>query len=147
MKTFDYCSLKIPLNLCCKGYEYTSQHSEVDIHMQIMAEIILQGIRRPDLGRGQRTALDGIPKLRVPPGIKKEALISGWGFHAGQGLCLIKMCGWFMVIVALGLAFVPVWLSSISMIDLQNAFAPVSFLVTFVGVLFAMVALVGAGGA
>ena len=115
--------------------------------MQIMGEIILQGIRRPKLGRGQRTALDGIPKLRAPPGIKKQALISGWGFHAGQGPCLVKICSWFLVIVALGLAFVPVWLSSINKINLQNAFAPISFMVTFIGVLFAMGCLVQAGGA
>ncbi|KAK0707838.1 kinase-like domain-containing protein [Lasiosphaeris hirsuta] len=148
VKAFDYCALKTcPTDLCCKGYEYTSQHPEVDIHMQIIAEIILQGIRRPELGHGQRTAVDGVPKLKAPPGIRKQALISGWGFHACQGPSLAKMCSWFMVVVALGLAFVPFWLSSINKIDLQNAFAPVSFLITFVGVLFAMGCLVQEGGA
>jgi hypothetical protein len=75
----------LPTDMICQGYEFTAQHSEVDIHMQIMAETILQGIRRPGLGRGQRTVLGGIPKLKAPPGLRKQALVSGWGFHAGPG--------------------------------------------------------------
>ncbi|KAK1827008.1 kinase-like domain-containing protein [Podospora conica] len=126
----------------CKGYEYIAQHPEVDTHMEIMAEIILHGIRNPKLGRGERSVIDGIPKLKSPPGLKKEALNSGWGFHAGQGPCVAKMGVWFSAFVALGLAFVPVWLASIDEVDLQNAFAPVSFLLTFLGVMFALGCLV-----
>ncbi|KAM7212536.1 Protein kinase-like domain containing protein [Rhypophila decipiens] len=126
----------------CKGYEYTTQHPEVDKHMEIMAEIILQGIRNPKLGRGHRTVMDGIPKLKSPPGLKKQALISGWGFHAGRGPCAAKIWAWLSAFVALGLAFVPFWLASIDKADLQNAFAPVSFLLTLLGVMFAMGCLV-----
>lgn len=75
--------------------------------MRIMAEIILQGIRHPELGSGERTVLSGIPKLTTPPGLKKEAYISGWGFHAVQGPCLAKIISWFSASVVLGLAFVP----------------------------------------
>jgi len=42
-----------------------------------MAKIILQGIHHPELGRGERTVLSGIPKLTAPPGLKKEVYISG----------------------------------------------------------------------
>lgn len=135
----------LPADLICQGYEFTAQHREVDIHMQIMAETILQGIRRPALGRGQRTVLGGIPKLKAPPGLRKQALACGWGFHAGQGPCVAKMGGWLSAVVGLGLLFVPVWLASVSKVDLQNAFAPVSFLVTALGVVVAVACLVREG--
>jgi hypothetical protein len=135
----------LPADIICQGYEFTAQHSEVDIHMQIMAETILQGIRQPALGRGQRTVLGGIPKLKAPPGLRKQALVSGWGFHAGQGPCVAKMGGWLSTAVGLGLLFVPVWLASVSKMDLQNAFAPVSFFVTTLGVMVAVACLVREG--
>jgi len=109
--------------------------------MRIIAEIILQGIRYPQLGRGQKTVLDGIPKLKAPPGLKKQAFMSGWGFHATQGPCLKKIISWAAGVSTFGLAFVPIWLSSISSIDLQNAFAPVTFLITLLGLILAMVAV------
>lgn len=111
--------------------------------MRIIAEIILYGIRCPSLGRGQRTVLDGIPKLKAPPGLKKQALTPGWGFHAGQGPCLKKIITWVTAVLTFGLSFVPIWLSSISNIDLQNAFAPVTFLATLLGIILAIV-VVGA---
>lgn len=110
--------------------------------MEIMVEIILQGIRDPKLGRGHRTLIHGIPKLKSPPGLQKLACISGWGFHAGQSPCAAKIGAWFSMVVALGLAFVPVWLASINKLDLENAFAPGSFLVTCLGVMFTMGCLV-----
>ncbi|KAJ9142922.1 hypothetical protein NKR23_g6812 [Pleurostoma richardsiae] len=127
VKTFD-CSVLGNVNTLCQGYDFTLHQSvNIDIHMRVIAEILLQGIRSPKLGRGQSTVRDGIPKLKAPPGLKKQALMSGLGFHAGQGPCLRKIISWISAILAFGLAFVPVWLASISSIDLQNAFAPVTF--------------------
>lgn len=113
--------------------------------MQIMAQIILEGIRKPELGRGERTVLSGIPKLKTPPGLEKKALISGWGFHAGQGPCSVKIFGWLSTVLTFGLAFIPIWLASINKIDLQNAFAPVTFLVTLLGLIVGLGFLVEGG--
>ncbi|KXX81090.1 hypothetical protein MMYC01_202799 [Madurella mycetomatis] len=129
IKSFDWRTLENQPDILCQGYEYTCLCTEIRIHMQIMAQIILEGIRNPELGRGNRTVLSGIPKLKTPPGLEKKALISGWGFHAGQGPCVVKIFGWLSTILAFGLAFIPIWLASIDKMDLQNAFAPVSFLV------------------
>lgn len=109
--------------------------------MRIYAKIILEGIRQPELGRGSRTLLDGIPKLKAPPGLAKKAMNSGWGFHARHGLSVVKMLGWTMVILVLGLGFVPFWLSSIDSLDLQSALAPASFLITVVTLWVAVLAV------
>ena len=109
--------------------------------MRMIAEIILHGIKNPLRGCGSRTVLDGIPKLKAPPGLKKKALSSDWGFHAGQGLCLKKVFSWTSAVLAFGLSFVLIWLCSISNIDLQNAFAPVTFLATLVTIGLAMAAI------
>lgn len=109
--------------------------------MRIYAKIILEGIRCPELGRGSRTLLDGIPKLKAPPGLAKKAMNSGWGFHARHGFSVVKMLSWAMVILVLGLGFVPFWLSSIDRLDLQSALAPASFLVTVATLLVAVLAV------
>lgn len=109
--------------------------------MRIYAKILLEGIRCPELGRGSRTLLDGIPKLKAPPGLAKKAMNCGWGFHARHGLSIMKMLGWATTTLVLGLGFVPFWLSSIDRLDLQSALAPASFLVAVVTLLVAVLAL------
>lgn len=109
-----------------------------------MGEIILHGIRNPDLGRGSRVVLNGIPKLNTPPGLEKRQLNFGWGFRAVLGLCLKKFLYWMVAVLVVGLAFVPAWLASISSTDLQNALAPVTFLISLVTIALATVALLSA---
>ncbi|KAG6355901.1 hypothetical protein INS49_015285 [Diaporthe citri] len=59
----------------CGGYEYKCpEGAAIDIHMRVYAHILLEGFRYPEIGRGSRTLLDGIPKLRTPVGVEKEAL-------------------------------------------------------------------------
>ncbi|KAH8734201.1 hypothetical protein BGZ61DRAFT_585835 [Ilyonectria robusta] len=120
----------------CKGYEYFPLPDlEFDEHMQLMAETILQGLQKPELGRHGRAVLDGIPKLRAPPGLHKRQYNSGWGFYTTQGFCLVKILRWVGAILSPGVAFVLVWLSLISAVDLQNAFVPMSFLTSLVAII------------
>ncbi|KAK4222877.1 hypothetical protein QBC38DRAFT_488869 [Podospora fimiseda] len=90
VKTFSCSSVqKTPI---CQEYDYKcSQSTDIDIHMRIMAEIILHDIRSPDLGKGQKTVLDGVPKRNAPPELPKKAKEFSWGFHTGQGPCLRKV--------------------------------------------------------
>ena len=123
----------------CSGYEYTISPEatqvgqlDPDIHMKIIGKVILEGLATPHLGRGSRTVLSGIPKRPAPPVLARKARASGWAFHAGQGLCPRRILYWTHAIIAFGVAFVPFWLGSIKELDLQNAFAPVTFLATLV---------------
>ncbi|KAH6623731.1 kinase-like domain-containing protein, partial [Chaetomium tenue] len=149
VKTFSYPTLNNSNQTICAGYEFTTPHHhntlpiDVQIHMQIIAETILQGLRRPTLGLHQRTVLRGMPKRRAPPGLRKQALASGWAFHAGRGPCVVRMGAWVVSVVGVGLVFVPVWLGRVSEVDLQGALAPGGFLVTVLGVVVALVCLVG----
>lgn len=63
---------------------------------------------------------------------------SGWGFHARHGLSVAKMLGCAVVVLVLGLGFVPFWLFSVDSIEVQIALAPASFLVTVVTLLVAI---------
>lgn len=138
VEAIEFNSLPCPQDVC-SGYEFKCpERAEINIQMRIYAKIILEGIRCPELGRGSRTLLDGIPKLKAPPGLAKKALNSGWGFHARHGLSVAKMLGWAVVILVLGLGFVPFWLFSVDSIDVQSALAPASFLVTVVTLLVAI---------
>lgn len=83
--------------------------------MRVCAHILLDGIRYPEIGRGSRTLLDGIPKLRTPVGDEKEGMKYGWGFHVTQSLSIPKILSWIVVMNALGLIFVP-FFASISFI-------------------------------
>lgn len=83
--------------------------------MRVYAHILLEGIRYPEIGRGSRTLLDGIPKFRTTVGGEKEAMKYGWGFHVSQSLSIPKILSWFVVMNALGLIFVP-FFASISFI-------------------------------
>ncbi|KUI57906.1 hypothetical protein VP1G_10970 [Cytospora mali] len=145
--TFDISNLsQVQPTDVCKGYDFTRRGEfPIDIQMRVYAETILYGIRYLELGRDKRTVLDGIPKLKAPPGLKREAMMIGWGFHAGQGLCVRKLLGLISFTLAFGLAFVPYWLASIDKLDLQNALAPVSFLATLIGIGLAMLAIAHAG--
>lgn len=109
--------------------------------MRVYAKIILEGIRCPELGRDKTTVLEGIPKLKAPPGLRKKAMSFGWGFHAGQSLCMRKIFGWIGVLLVFGFSFIPFWLASIDQLDLQNAFAPITFLCTLIGIGLAMLHL------
>lgn len=141
VEAIEFTSLPCPQDVC-SGYEFKCpKRAEIDIQMRIYAKIILEGIRCPELGRGSRTLLDGIPKLKAPPGLAKKAMNAGWGFHAKHGLSVVKMLGWAMVILVLGLGFVPFWLSSIDRLDLQSALAPASFLATIITLWVAIVAV------
>ena len=144
MKAFEQKPDKSPTEIC-KGYDYFCLPGlELDEHMQLMAETILQGIHNPNLGLQGRAVLDGIPKLQAPPGLHKRQYNSGWGFYTTQSLCLKKLLVWVGVILFLGVAFVPIWLARISAVDLQNAFAPVSFLASLVTIILGMVVIVAA---
>ncbi|KAK4159556.1 hypothetical protein QBC43DRAFT_327074 [Cladorrhinum sp. PSN259] len=142
VKTFTCAALPQASAPICQGYVYTcGQSTDIKMHMDLMAERILHGIRSPKLGKGKRTVLNGIPKREAPPQLKQEATVSGWGFHAGQGPCLRKIVGWVLVILVLALGFVPIWLASINKIDLQNAFAPGTFLCTVFAIIVACFAV------
>lgn len=107
----------------CGGYEFKSPDgAAIDIHMRLYAHILLEGIRYPEIGRGSRTLLDRIPKLRLPIGVDKDAMNYGWGFHVSQSLSIPKIMSWIFGVMVLGLIFVPF-------------FAPLS-LVTIVFTLF-----------
>lgn len=96
----------------CAGYEYKCLEGvAIDIYMRVYAHILLEGIRYPEIGRGSRTLLDGIPKLRTPVGVKKEAMNYGWGFHVSQSLSITKILSWVLVIMVLGSIFVPFFAS------------------------------------
>lgn len=103
----------------CGGYEHKCpEGAAIDIHMRVHAHILLEGIRYPEIGRGSRTFLDGIPKLRTPIGVKKEAMNYGWGFRVSQSLSIPKILSGVVVIMVLGSIFVPF-------------FAPLSLFTTF----------------
>lgn len=129
----------------CKGYEYLLCSSQIglDEHMQIMAEIILHGLQDPHLGLGSRAVLQGIPKLRTPPGILKKQLNSGCGFYAIQGYCLMKILFWVGVMLSPGLAFILVWLSVVGALDLQNAFVPITFLSGLIAIILGISMMLG----
>ncbi|KAI8307527.1 protein kinase [Colletotrichum sp. SAR11_240] len=129
----------------CRGYEYLihSQQMGLDEHMQIMAEIILHGIQVPDRVKGSKAVLQGIPKLRTPPGILKKQLNSGCGFYAIQGYCLTKILFWVGVMLSPGLAFIVVWLSVVGALDLQNAFVPITFLSGLIAIILGISMILG----
>lgn len=113
----------------CAQYEYDRPAGlDADIHMRIIGRTILAGLRDPLLGRDTRTVLRGIPKRPAPPILERKPNEFGWAFHARQGLCLRRIMYWVNGIVALGFTFVPFWLGAIDKVDLQSAFAPVTFL-------------------
>jgi hypothetical protein len=90
------------------GYELkTPEGAEIDIHMRVYAQILLEGIRYPEIGRGSRTLLDGIPKLRTPVAFEKETMVYGWGFCFRQSLSVPKIMAGAVLVMVLGLMFVP----------------------------------------
>lgn len=92
----------------CGGYEFKCPDgAAIDVHMRIYAHVLLEGIRYPEIGRGSRTLLDSIPKLRTPAGVDKEAMNYGWGFHVSQNLSTPKIFTWVIGVLVLGLIFVP----------------------------------------
>lgn len=92
----------------CGGYEFKfPDGAAIDIHMRLYAHILLEGIRYPEIGRGSRTLLDRIPKLRTTAGVDKEAMNYGWGFHVSQNLSIPKILSWVVSVMVLGLVFVP----------------------------------------
>lgn len=109
--------------------------------MKFIGDNIRAGLLKPDLGAGLSTVLNGIPKRSVPPLLERRAQRSGWAFQAGRGLCLWRIISWCLVIILSGVAFIPFWLTAIDKLDLQNAFVPVMFLVSFVTVCLAIAAL------
>lgn len=94
--------------------------------MQLMAETILQGLQNPELGRGGQAVLTGIPKLECPPGLVKKQYSSGWGFYTRQGLSVKMIATLAVVIVSLGVTFIPVWLGIVDALDVQTSLAPLS---------------------
>lgn len=101
------------------GYEFKSlEGAEVDIHMRIYPHTLLEGLRDPEIGRGSRALIDGIPKLRRPVAFEKETMVYGWGFHVRQSLSMPKILTWVLIIMVLGLRFIPFFplLSSIAIL-------------------------------
>lgn len=123
-------------------YEYDILSGlDKDIHLQIIGKTILAGLRNPLLGHKSQYVLRGIPKRPAPPILERRPSEYGWAFHPKQGLCLRRILYWVNGIVALGIAFVPFWLGAIDKLDLQNAFAPVTFLGMLVALWLAIAAL------
>ncbi|KAK2599880.1 hypothetical protein N8I77_011600 [Diaporthe amygdali] len=90
------------------GYEFKfSGDADINIHMRVYASILLEGLRYPEIGRGSRTLLDGIPKLRKPIAFEKETMIYGWGFYVRQSLSIPKILAWAVTIMVLGFTFLP----------------------------------------
>ena len=112
---------------------------DIDEHMQIMAETMLHGLQEPERGKNSRAVLEGIPKLQCPPGIHRRQFNSGWGFHTTQGFCLRKILLWVCITLSPGVIFFVAWLAAVNAIDLQNALAPITFLVGLVAVILATV--------
>lgn len=93
-----------------------------------MAETILQGLQDPGLGRGGRAVLTGIPKLECPPGLVKKQYSSGWGFYTRQGLSVKLIVAWVAAVASFGVAFIPMWLGVVDVLDVQTSLAPLSAL-------------------
>lgn len=111
--------------------------------MQIMAEIIIHGIRDPELGKKSNAVLQGIPKLKTPPGMEMKQWNSGCGFYAVQGYCLMKILFWVGVMLSPALAFIVVWLSVVGALDLQNAFVPITFLSGLIAIVLGISMMLG----
>lgn len=60
------------------------------------------------------------------------------GIHAIQGFSLSKFLRWMGVLLLLHMIFVSCWLLFIDSTDLQNAFVPVGFVITVVGLVVAV---------
>ncbi|EQB46658.1 hypothetical protein CGLO_14290 [Colletotrichum gloeosporioides Cg-14] len=128
----------------CDNYTYPSLiESDLDEHMMAMAETIQQGLKNPDLGLKERSVINGLPKLRSPPGIIREQGKSGCGFHTTQGYCLIKVLFWAGVMFLPGLAFIILWLLKVDALDLQNAFVPITFLAAVIAIILGITQMRG----
>lgn len=75
--------------------------------MRVYDEILLEGIRRPEIGWNSRILLDGMQKAKAAAGLEKKATDSGWGFHVKQSLSVPKVLGRASVALVLGLGLVP----------------------------------------
>lgn len=107
MSTVDATSSLDPRDIW-GGYELKApQGAEIDIHMRVYAEILLEGIRNPEIGRGSRTFLDRIPKLRTPLAFEKETMVYGWGFYVRQSLSVPKIVAGAVITTILGLILIP----------------------------------------
>lgn len=119
----------------CQGYQFIRvSNLDIESHMRVMAEVILHGVRNPDLGRNARTVLDRIPKLDRPPGLIRKPPNSGWGFYMDRNLSLNLVLAWLGVVFALAFMFVPVWLTVMDAKDVQTALAPLSVLASIMSV-------------
>ncbi|KFA49990.1 hypothetical protein S40293_05940 [Stachybotrys chartarum IBT 40293] len=131
----------VPPNMC-KGYRYDLiPDCDLREHIELIAEKILHGIHEPELGREDRTVLEGIPKLEVPPGLDKKQHKSGWGFHPAQGPSAQKITIRVVCVMMIGVIFIPVWLATVDALDLQTATVPFSSLGTILAIVLAIAAL------
>ena len=112
-------------------YDYQSITPD-EVHMKIAAVQIIEGMRRPEGITGAQT-LDLIPKRRNPVS-KWDMGSHGWGIHAVQGYSLWKILLWVGGVTGVGLAIAVTWLVTVNKKDLQNAFMPLTVLLTILGV-------------
>lgn len=117
----------------CNGYHVPTataqtQGLDLDIYLRVIGETILTGLETPTLGKGKTKVIDSLPKRAAPPILARKADVYGWGYHVRTGLCLRPLIVVVNGVLLMGLAFVPFWLTSINKLDLQNAFAPVTFM-------------------
>lgn len=112
LEAVEFNSLPCPQQVCRKYKFKYPQQAKTNIQMCFYAEIILQGIRCPELGCGSRTLLDGAPKLKAPPRLEKKTMSAGWGLHDRHSLSMVKMLGWDTAMLIMGLWVVPFWISS-----------------------------------
>ncbi|KAH6669243.1 hypothetical protein B0J14DRAFT_672109 [Halenospora varia] len=113
------------------AYEYSLITPE-EIHMAITAKQILALMHTTEDFPKTKSTLNLIPK-KVDSPLSHEMSCEGWGIHAVQGFSLSKFLRWMGVLLLLHMVFVSYWLLFIDTTDLQNAFVPVGFVITVVG--------------
>lgn len=124
-----------------EGYEF---EFDSPVHRKIAAAQIVRGLNNVRRGHGESTMLRTIP-IKNPPHLQKAMGTEGWGIHANQGLSVMKITRWMIVVQVLGLTFASIWLTLINKTDLQNAFLPVTFLTTLCVGCFGVLQLLAVG--
>jgi hypothetical protein len=79
--------------------------------MRVYAQVLLVGLRCPEIGRGSKILFDGIPKVRAPVASVKETEAHVWGICVRKNISIQKMLVWPIIILVLGLTFVPFFAS------------------------------------
>lgn len=114
-----------------------------EANMHILSTQIVAGMASPTKGSGIANTVKVLPMLVKPPPLSKKQSERGFGLHAKQNFSLWKIVMWILLTEIVGLLFMAGWLYWIDEKDLQNAFVPVTYFVTLVGIAVAVPQLLG----